>query len=170
LIYYDWPDAASQFAILWQGIPAKYRGLVALRKGIGYQPARLPSGAFQCRAIYPGMVRPDWATSASCQCKGVLQSNPQLSPNETTQIFACPIKWQAGRVMWNWYTKDGRPIVFAEAAARGVGAMLADYHHWLPGQKVPLSDFNLPPVCTPENGAAGGDATNPSCSDCHTTR
>lgn len=170
LIYYDWPDAASQFAILWQGVSPAFKGVVALKKGVGYQPRRLPDGAFQCHAIYPGMVRPDWASAAGCQCKGVLDNNPALSPNAVTQIFSCPIKWQPRRIMWNWYTTDGRPVVFAEASARGVGAMLADYHRWLPGQKVPASDFNLPPVCTPDNGAAAGDSRNPSCSDCHTTR
>src|SRR5581483_2629633 len=73
LIYYDWPDAASQFAILWQGISPSFRGVVALRKGIGYQPGNA-AGNFLCPAIYPGMVRPDWASAAQCQCKGVVEN------------------------------------------------------------------------------------------------
>ncbi len=170
LIYYDWPDAESQFAILWQGLSPAFRGVVALRKGIGYQPGRASTGAFHCPAIYPGMVRPDWASTARCRCKGVLDHQAALGPDEAIQIFACPIREQGKRVMWNWYTSKGRPLLFAEAAARGVGAMLADYHEWLPGHEVPRTDFALPKECAPDNIPPGSDAGNPSCSDCHTTR
>jgi hypothetical protein len=48
--------------------------------------------------------------------------------------------------------------------------MLADYYEWRPGHKVPASDFVLPKECTPGNIPADSDVSNPSCSDCHTTR
>src|SRR5262249_5097657 len=151
-----------------------YRGLVALRKGIGYQPGRLPSGRLSCQAMYPGMVKPDWMAAAACGCKGVLDHNATLNPSDVTEIRACPLKLQAGRIDWTWYTSEGSPVLFAEAGAKGQGAMLADYHQWLPGQKVPAADFALPQECTPPDDAtplpAGSHSRNPSCSDCHTIR
>jgi hypothetical protein len=171
LVYYDWKDVGAQFAILWQGVPAAFRGVVALKKGVGFQPGRNAAGQFRCPAIYPGMVRPDWAKVAACQCKGVIEGNPALSPHAVTQIFSCPIKAQPGRIMWNMYSSEGRPLVFAEASARGVGAMLADYHEWRPGHKVPASDFALPAECRPDDTPPpGSDSSNVSCSECHTTR
>jgi hypothetical protein len=168
LIYYDWADTKTQLALLWQGIPPAYRGMLALKHGIGYQPNLSRSGTLECKAAYPGIVQPDWATSDGCQCKGVLDRNTALSPNATTQIIACPIHWQKGRVMWNWYTSAGKPVLFAEAAARGEGAMLADYDKWMPGMKVPRESFNLPGVCRADDMPSGSDARNPSCVACHT--
>ena len=173
MIYYDWSEAATQLVVMWQGNPPTYKGLSALKNGIGYQPGRLPSGVFACQAIYPGLLRPDWMTNASCQCKGVIDRHPMLSPNEATQIIACPIKNQARRVMWNWYTDAERPVVFLEAAAtRAAGLMLADYFEWRPGQKVPASNFDLPGICTAPDSSQprAGDSGNRSCADCHTLR
>jgi hypothetical protein len=76
--------------------------------------------------------------------------------------------------MWNWYTTEGRPIMFAEAGAEIGGVTLADYHDWLPGQSVPPKDFELPHACFPSGNVMhaprpGTTFSDPSCSDCHTT-
>ena len=172
LIYYDWNDAATQLAIMMQGTPPKLKGLVSLKKGVGYRIERQQSGGSTCRAVFPGMVRPDWMSVAGCKCKGVIDHNAALNPDGQTQILSCPIKHQDQRVMWNWYTAKGHPIMFVEAAARGGGVMLADYHDFLPGETGKPADFDLPKACFPEGGpkapAAVNTLANPSCSDCHT--
>lgn len=114
-------------------------------------------------------------TAAWCQCRGVIERHPALSPDDATQILACPIKYQEPRVMWNWYTAAGAPVVFVEALAQESGLMLADYHQWLPGQKVAAKDFELPNMCVAPDRAgsppagSGKTLSNASCSDCHTT-
>ena len=148
-----------------QKLPPVPRLLIYLKKGVGYDVRKIASNPIECRPIYPGIVRPDWMTAGQCQCKGVLDRNSVLSPNEVTQILACPIKHQQPRVMWSWYTTKGRPVVFLEAAARGNGLMLADYDKWLPGEKVPATEFDLPKECSDSENK---DDTK-SCSDCHST-
>ena len=50
--------------------------------------------------------------------------------------------------MWSWYTTKDRPVMFVEAGARGEGGvMLADYAHWLPGEKITPKNFDLPSQC-----------------------
>ena len=183
IILYDWSGAAGQAAILYQprDLPPVPRLFVMLKKGIGYDIRRPRStGLYECPTDYPGMVRPDWMTAAQCQCRGVIDRNPVLSPNGVTQILSCPIKHQAPRVMWSWYMTDGRPVLFVEAAAVGNGLMLADYQRWLPGQKVPATEFEVPKQCFgPDNkvrAPPGGNRDGlskeetASCVDCHTTR
>jgi hypothetical protein len=174
LIYYDWETTKTQLAVMFHGRPPKPEGLVSLKYGVGYRLLRTPRGP-TCDAVYPGMVRPDWMTVAACQCRGVLDHNRELSPRDVTQILSCPIRGQQHRIMWNWYTSNGKPVMFKEAGPEGGGLMLADYYDWLPGQKIPPKDFDLPPICAPiseaSRAAAGGHNTlaNPSCTDCHTS-
>jgi hypothetical protein len=176
--FYDWTGPQAQAAIMYQTRvkPPVTRLVTVLQKGVGYDVKRNAFGDMQCRPIYPGIVRPDWMKAARCQCRGVIENNAALSPNEVTQILSCPISWQAPRVMWAWYTTKGHPVVFVEAASTGPGLTLADYYQWMPGQKLPAESFGLPKACIgPDNKvrpSAGSGATsfsNPSCSDCHTT-
>ncbi|MEX2128220.1 MAG: hypothetical protein WD871_08255 [Xanthobacteraceae bacterium] len=180
ILFYDWTGAEAQVARLFlpRERPPVLALLPVLQKGIGYHVQQTPSGGIACTPKYPGMVRPNWMGANKCQCRGVLDGNSALSPNEATQILACQIPEQQGRVMWNWYTALGRPVLFAEAGAQGDGLMLADYFHWLPGQKVPASEFNLPAQCLgPDNrvlAPSGGHAdrftkeAGANCSNCHT--
>ena len=76
--------------------------------------------------------------------------------------------------MWNWYTTDGQPSMFAEAGADVGGVVLADYQDWLPGQQVPPKDFELPRACFPSGNVSHGPVSPPafsdiSCTDCHTS-
>jgi hypothetical protein len=63
-----------------------------------------------------------------------------------------------------------------EAAPKSGGVMLADYRDWVPGQTGQARDFELPQACqVPENpgevsAASPVSFSDPSCSDCHTTR
>src|SRR5262249_51703101 len=135
------------FAVMFQNMPPSLKAVVALKKNVGYRIYPQPSGPV-CEAVYPGLVRPDWMKAAWCQCKGVIDPNPALSPNAVTQILMCPIKWQRHRMMWSWYTDKERPVMFVEAGARGDGGvMLADYQQWLPGEKITPKNFDLPKEC-----------------------
>jgi hypothetical protein len=173
LIYYDWRDTKTQLAKMFGGTPPQMKGMVLLKNGIGYR-IQQRQGVPVCEPVFPGTVRPDWTTNAWCQCRGVIENNPALSPDATTQILSCPIRHQGKRVMWSWFASDGRPALFMEAAAQGGGVMFADYYDWLPGQAVPKAELELPSYCTaPEHltGLSGFRTfADPSCADCHTSR
>jgi hypothetical protein len=173
LIFYDWGTGGGQFAVMFQGRPPRLQGLVGMKKGVGYRLENLPSGP-RCEAVFPGMVRPDWMNAAGCRCRATLAATPSLGLSTPSRIFSCPIKRQAGRVMWSWYTDSGEPIVFFEAGASGGGVMLADRHQWKPGTKLPAYSFQLPGACYADDAQRqsghGGRFDAPDCSDCHTTR
>jgi hypothetical protein len=177
LIYYDWSKAETLLVLPFHGSPPVLQGVISLKKRIGYR-IKLPAGGgdAKCAPILPGIVRPDWMKAAACECRGVIGRNTALGADEDTEILSCPIKAQGQRVMWNWYTAAGRPVMFTEAMPEGGGVMLADYADWLPGQTGQPSDFELPKICTPASAdtsgaasVAGSSFSNVSCSDCHTT-
>lgn len=116
-------------------------------------------------------------SAAGCECKAVINRNPQLGPSEVTQIRACPVKNQGLRVNWSWYSAAGRPILFAEPGAIGTGLNIADYLAWQPGARMPPEAYELPQLCTraaeaglPPIGHGLSPAMTTSCSDCHTTQ
>lgn len=172
LMYYDWRHSKSQLAMMFQGSPPKLLGHVLLKNGVGYRIQKR-GNAEVCEPVFPGTVRPDWTTSAWCQCRGVIEGNPAISPHAATQIISCPIRGQGKRVMWTWFAEQGKPFLFMEAAAQGGGVMFADYYDWRPGQAVPPEDLALPASCPkPEAVLSSALPTlaDPSCSDCHTNR
>ncbi|MGC2075078.1 MAG: hypothetical protein WA728_03400, partial [Xanthobacteraceae bacterium] len=128
VIVYDWSEAPSMLTVPFYGNPLTLLMTISLKKRIGYRMMAHPTDKpLVCEPIFPGAVKPDWMTLASCQCRGVIDHNPALNPDDETQILSCPIKMQGRRVMWNWYTAQGRPIMFTEAAPFGDGFMLVDY-------------------------------------------
>jgi hypothetical protein len=176
LIYYDWSQAGTLTVLPFQGRPPVQQGVIALKNRIGYRLRfRTSGGTGVCAPVLPGIVRPDWMSAASCSCKGMIERGSPLSPNADTQILSCPIRTQGSRIMWSWYTTQGRPVMFVEAAPQGGGVMLADYHDWLPGETGQASDLALPKTCTPADAGGalpsgvGPSFANSSCSDCHTT-
>jgi hypothetical protein len=169
LIYYDWKNTKTQLAMMFGGRPSTLKGIVSLKSEVGYRMTMHKSGGASCEAVFPGIVRPNWMSAATCSCKGVIDQHDMLSPNRVTQILSCPIKSQGDRIMWNWYTTEGRPVVFAEAGAQGGGVMLADYHDWVPGQTAAQKDFDLPKICLPSGNAVHATFSDVSCSECHTT-
>jgi hypothetical protein len=179
MIYYDWDDTGTMFELLHEArtVPPTIEIVGILKKGIGYSIERLPDGAFACKAANPGAVRPDWMSVANCECKAVLDHNRDLDPGETSQIRACPVKGEGLHVNWAWYSAAGRPILFTEPGAIGMGLNIADYHDWLPGMKMPADSFALPLLCVrpqdaglPPVGNGLPAAATSNCSDCHTTR
>jgi hypothetical protein len=177
LIYYDWSETKTQLILPFYGYPPVLQGILSLKYRVGYRQRysadRKPG---VCAAVLPGIVRPDWMATASCQCKGVIERGSSLSPDDESQILECPIKMQGQRIMWSWYTTQGRPIMFVEAQPEGTGVMLADYHDWIPGHTGLPADFALPKECVPldalateTTGSTAPSLANASCSDCHTT-
>src|ERR1700722_3033344 len=169
LIYYDWSQTGTQLILPYQGSPPALQGVISLKKDVGYRMRLPPKGNGTCAAVLPGLVKPDWMTAASCECQGVIQHNATLSPTADSQILSCPIKAQGRRIMWNWYTSEGRPIMFTEAMPEGSGVRLADYHDWLPGATVHPRGLELPNACAVPPDRATSTFSNVSCSDCHTT-
>jgi len=170
VIYYDWKQTGTQLTYMYQGPQGQQPallGFTSLKNKVGYRAKLGPPAGGVCQAVLPGIVRPDWMKAAWCECRGVIKGGAKLSPEADSEILSCPIKWQNQRIMWSWYTAQGRPIIFLEAAPEGGGVMLADYHEWLPGQTAQAGDFELPKAC--KTGHPGGSYSNVSCSDCHTT-
>jgi hypothetical protein len=116
--------------------------------------------------------------SAGCDCKAVIDHNPQFGADEVSVIRACPIRNLGLYPMWSWYTTTGRPILFTEPRANSTGLHIADYYRWLPGATMPQEDFELPKQCTyvgaqaklplAGNGLAAKGAV--SCIACHVSR
>jgi hypothetical protein len=119
-----------------------------------------PKGNGVCAPVLPGLVKPDWMTVASCECQGVIEHNGTLGPASDSQILSCPR---------NWYTTDGRAIMFTEAMPEGGGVMLADYHEWLPGETARATALALPNACVVPaardsyGGREGLRLLSPSC-------
>jgi hypothetical protein len=110
----------------------------------------------------PGSPHKDWGIAGHCQCMGVLQNNPVLSPNRNTEIIGCPLPLVASKsqrsgnaqqigntMFWMWYTITDpmQPIVFLQSkpdVTIGTGLSLADYAHWQP--KAVADDIFTTPV------------------------
>jgi hypothetical protein len=180
MLYYDWEGAGTMVGVMNEPrtLPPRLELQSIQTRGVGYGIERLPNGVFACRAATPGVVRPDWMSVAGCECSGVIDHNPDFGANEVSVIRACPVKGEGLHVNWSWYTTAGRPILFTEPEAMGLGLNIADYHRWLPGVKMSTDAFALPAICTPQATELGlppvGNGLPPNqtvnCSDCHTTR
>jgi hypothetical protein len=180
MLYYDWEHAGTMVGMMNESrtLPPALELESLQTKGVGYGIERLPNGVFACRAATPGVVRPNWMSVAGCTCSGVIDHNPELGPNEVSVIRACPVKGEGLHVNWSWYTTDGRPILFTEPEAMGLGLNIADYDRWLPGETMPSDAFALPEICTakaadmglPPVGNGLPPALTANCSDCHTTQ
>src|SRR5262249_33637096 len=59
LLFYDWQDAATLFAYMYdaRAKPAAVEIISVLKKGIGYSVERLPNGRYVCAAKAPGVLR-----------------------------------------------------------------------------------------------------------------
>jgi len=181
MLFYDWDGAGTLVGLMHEARtdPPALEMESLLTRGVGYGIERLPNGAFACAASTPGVVRPDWMTVAGCDCKAVIDHNAEFGPDEVSVIRACPVRNEGERVNWSWYTAEGRPILFSEPEAIGLGLNIADYLRWLPGEKMPPESFALPKLCTPAAAAEAGlppvgnglpARMTDNCSDCHTTQ
>ena len=62
--------------------------LISLKKNVGYRVRLPPKGSGACYAVLPGLIKPDWMTTASCECQGVIEHNGALSPTGDSQILS----------------------------------------------------------------------------------
>ncbi len=180
MLYYDWEGAGTLVGVMNESrtLPPRLELQSIQTRGVGYGIERLPNGVFACKAATPGVVRPNWMSAAQCECSGVIDHNADFGANEVSVIRACPVKGEGLHVNWSWYTTEGRPILFTEPEAIGMGLNLADYHRWLPGVAMSPEAFALPAICTAKATEFGlppvGEGLPPdkteNCSDCHTTR
>jgi hypothetical protein len=175
VLYYDWEQTKTQLALMFQGAKKPvFQGSVSLKHSLGYRLMRTGPKATICKSDLPGIVRPDWMSAAGCRCKAVVNRNSAFGLDAESQILSCPIKNQGARALWNWYTVDGRPLMFHEAAPKHTGFMLADYHDWLPGKTGTAADFKLPQKCKSADPSYWWRADNQArpdysdCSGCHT--
>ncbi len=129
----------------------------------------------------PGSPHMDWGALGSCQCMGVIENNPVLSPNRNTQIIGCPLPLtesptqpQTGNtIFWMWYTiaNPPQPVVFMQTQPNvtiGTGLSLADYMHWQP-QSVSDEIFTRPSdaSCPPVPPSKSNPPPPPACMGCH---
>jgi hypothetical protein len=179
MLFYDWEKTATLFAYMYEArsVPPVVEIVSVLKNVVGYSVEHQQNGAYACGAKGPGVIRPDWMAVAGCECKAIIDHNPELGPNEVGQIRACPIKNQGLYPMWTWYTTEGRPILFTEPRANSTGLHIADYHRWLPGTKMPQDAFDVPQLCTrahevglPPVGNGLSAAAAVSCIACHVAR
>lgn len=121
----------------------------------------------------PGAPHPDWGARGGCQCMGVIDNNPVLSPNRKTQVISCPLPDYSGDTLfWMWYTvaEPPEPIVFLQTRADitiGTGLSLADYYHWEEPTAVPIADdiYTVPTGCEFPPSSAPTPPT--ACLQCH---
>jgi hypothetical protein len=174
-VLYDW-ELKSQRTRM-HGLPNALTEDALLLGSKGYDIERKRDGQLRCSASQPGTVRSNWTQTAPCNCEAVINGKTSLTPYGTTRIMVCPMT--TPRVLWSWYTLDGRPMVFMETSAAGdekVGLLtLADYYDWVPGHKFAPKVFEKPPQCpspppSANSSTARGShhAAEPSqCSRCH---
>lgn len=126
----------------------------------------------------PGSPHRNWGVVGACQCMGVIENNPVLSPNRNTEIISCPLPLQSQKpgaqvgntLFWMWYTiaTPQQPIVFLQSkpdVTIGTGLSLADYYHWEPKQGVPADIFTRPATCS--KPPASAPTPPPPCLKCH---
>lgn len=127
----------------------------------------------------PGPPQPQWGAAGYCQCFGVIQDNPVLSPNRNTQVIGCPLplvatqpgEQEGNTLFWMWYTVEDppRPVVFLQSkpdVTIGTGLSLADYVYWQP-QTVSDDVFTLPPVESCVFPPPQAPTPPPACLGCH---
>jgi hypothetical protein len=127
----------------------------------------------------PGSPHQNWGAVGSCQCMGVIQDNPVLSPGRNTEIIGCPLPLiatkpgqQNGNTMfWMWYTITNpmRPVVFLQSkpdVTVGTGLSLADYTHWGP-KSVPDGIFTTPAAGSCPSPPPTAPMAPGPCTGCH---
>jgi hypothetical protein len=127
----------------------------------------------------PGAPKVEWGSAGYCQCFGIIQDNPVLSPKRDTQLIGCPLplvattpdEQEGNTLFWMWYTLEypPRPIVFLQAQADitvGTGLSLADYVYWKP-QKIRDDIFTLPQAESCVFPPPEAPTAPRSCLECH---
>lgn len=167
-VFYDWDDANTQRTRLYDPHrPAAVAASDAFLKGdVGYDVRRDESGDLSCKAIYPGIVKPDWMHGNNCGCKAVIRNNPALAPRAGVEIRACSL--EPSRAFWIWQTIGGPPITFRSTIANPGGLILADYYDWMPDRRITPETLEIPKACMKPAGSPGPSRILAKrCSGCH---
>ncbi len=175
-VLYDWRRKSQRTRTFRPSHPHPATGEALLLNGYGYSIDG-SRGHLSCSASLPGVLRPNWPQTGGCSCEAVIRGKTNLTSFDGAQIMVCPMT--DPRVVWSWFTLDGRPIVFMETSAPGdepVAVLtLADYHVWEPGHLTASTAFDSPRAC-PAPGAAvpaSPESPNPMrtgsrrCGACH---
>jgi len=148
-IFYDWERSNAMLTRLHDPDNPAMAVDVLLKGPLGYdiKPGRL--AAPTCQQNYPGIVKPDWLSGASCACRGVIANNPQLDPDDTIDIESCGA--DPTHALWAWYRKSGAPVAFLATLQTPGGLDLADYYSWSPGAESGTATFAVPLACMAPN-------------------
>lgn len=145
--------------------------------GVDYA-AEAPYDLWDCaegpHTSIPGAPHTDWGARGGCQCMGILDNTPVLSPDRVTQVISCPLADYSGDTLfWMWYTVDEppQPIVFLQSRADitiGTGLSLADYYTWQPlPEPIPEYIYTTPPAESCEFPPASAPTPPRACLYCH---
>lgn len=144
-VYYDWPS--QRMLTRLYGSDNSLEDAI-LTDSTTYLIKRFANGTHQCLKKLPvGLPRPNWPTHDGGQCKAVIENNPDLSPNRTTQVIVLPST--PGRVFWIWYTTENEAVMFVEVPQLcDVQLVLTDYFDYQANpQPFDKSLFEIPPDC-----------------------
>jgi hypothetical protein len=167
-VLYRWGLRSQRTRILFPPATREHSEDVLLIGSTGYGVTHRRSGGPTCAGPQPGAVRPDWTATGSCSCQAVIDGTTALTPYGPSQILRCPMT--APRVVWTWYTLDGRPIVFMETASgheRGALLTLADYYAWMPDHRSADASFAKPKQCVRPPSDRSARAPLRPCLPCH---
>jgi hypothetical protein len=167
-ILYDWHRKALRTRLYLLSSPPSPSDDVLLIGPTGYGITHGNRSRLSCNGPQPGALRPDWQVTGACSCEAEIGATTPLTPYGPARILRCPAT--EPRVFWTWYTRDGRPMLFAETAAgdeKGAMLTLVDYHRWLPGFESPASALTKPAQCIGEPPYSRQTPDGKVCVSCH---
>lgn len=150
-VVYDWEEEAQRTTMCAAMSSQAYNAIMVHNSTYIFSQD-LGTDTVQCLShLNFGPPKPNWMTLDGCKCKGIINSNPALSPWEKTTIAVCPLA--ENRVFWTWFTEDVgfSPLLFFETlspADEGTGLALADYHTMHKGSLlIDMQDLQVPSKC-----------------------
>ena len=167
-ILYDWHRKALRTRLYLLSSPPSPSDDVLLIGPTGYGITHGNRSRLSCNGPQPGALRPDWQVTGACSCEAEIGATTPLTPYGPARILRCPAT--EPRVFWTWYTRDGRPMLFAETASgdeKGAMLTLVDYHRWLPGFESPASALTKPAQCIGEPPYSRQTPDGKVCVSCH---
>ncbi len=175
-ILYDWNQRSQRTRMFSPSGAYPETEDSLLMNGEGFSLLRSGRGGLSCKGALPGTIRPNWPETGGCSCEAIIKGASALTQSEPATIMVCPMTHP--RVVWSWFTLEGRPTVFMETSAPGDDPAevlaLVDYYSWIPGHRPERSVFDAPSQCpapagsVPASRARRRSGQSPSrCGACH---